>query len=188
MNLQKSFQEIRQDFPILETKIHGNKQLIYLDSAATSQKPMAVIQAMNDYYEKTNANIHRGIHALAEAATAAYESARKKTAKFVGVEDARQIVFTRNTTESINLVAYTWGRKTLQKNDLIVLTEMEHHSNLIPWYILAEEKGLEIAFVRVGMMVCLIWNTTSNCSNASRRWWLLCTCPMYWERSILPNK
>lgn len=150
MTLQKSFQDIRQDFPILETKVHGDKNLIYLDSAATSQKPSAVIQAISDYYEKMNANIHRGIHALAEAATASYEEARKKTAKFVGVEEARQIVFTRNTTESINLVAYTWGRQVLQENDLILLTEMEHHSNLVPWYILAKEKNIEIAFIRVG--------------------------------------
>ncbi len=95
---------------------------------------------MDAYYEHSNANIHRGIHALAEEATAEYEAARVKIAKFVGVADARQIIFTRNTTESINLVAYTWGRKFLQKGDLVVLTEMEHHSNLVPWYMLAQEK------------------------------------------------
>ncbi len=149
MTIEKTTQAIRQDFPILGTKVNDNKALIYLDSAATSQKPLAVIQAMNTYFEKMNANIHRGIHALAETATASYENARKKTAKFVGVEDARQIIFTRNTTESINLVAYTWGRKNLKENDLILLTEMEHHSNLIPWYILAEEKNLDIAFIKV---------------------------------------
>ena len=104
---------------------------------------------MDAYYEHSNANIHRGIHALAEEATAEYEAARVKIAKFVGVADARQIIFTRNTTESINLVAYTWGRKFLQKGDLVVLTEMEHHSNLVPWYMLAQEKGIVIEFAHV---------------------------------------
>ena len=122
---------------------------MYLDSAATSQKPFSVIQSMNDYYENMNANIHRGIHALAEAATERYEQAREKTAKFIGAGDARQVIFTRNTTESINLVAYAWGRKFLNKGDLILLTEMEHHSNLVPWYMLAEEQGLKIEFIRV---------------------------------------
>ena len=149
MTLSKRFEEIRHRFPILDIKVHQNKNLVYLDSAATSQKPDVVIQAMNDYYEKTNANIHRGIHVLAEAATAAYEGAREKTARFLGVDDARQLIFTRNTTESINLVAYSWGRKYLKKSDLILLTEMEHHSNLVPWYMLAEEKDLKIEFIRV---------------------------------------
>ena len=149
MNSVISNEEIASQFPILKQPIHQNKRLVYLDSAATAQKPLAVIQSMSAFYEHTNANIHRGIHALAEAATEAYENARAKTARFIGVEDARQLIFTRNTTESINLVAYTWGRKFLNKGDLIVLTEMEHHSNLVPWYILAEEKELRIEFVRV---------------------------------------
>lgn len=141
--------EIARQFPILKEPIHQNKRLVYLDSAATAQKPLAVIQSMNAFYEHTNANIHRGIHALAEAATEAYEIARAKTAAFIGVSDARQIIFTRNTSESINLIAYTWGREYLKKGDLIVLTEMEHHSNLVPWYMLAEEKELSIEFVHV---------------------------------------
>ncbi len=140
---------ISAQFPILQLKVHQDKRLVYLDSAATSQKPASVIRAMNDYYENLNANIHRGIHALAEAATERYEQAREKTAKFIGVHDARQIIFTRNTTESINLVAYVWGRKFLKKGDLILLTEMEHHSNLVPWYMLAEEKELKIEFIKV---------------------------------------
>lgn len=149
MSLPKNILELRQQFPIFKEMIHKDKNLVYLDSAATAQKPLTVIQAMDIYYKKMNANIHRGIHALAEAATETYEAARQKTAKFAGVQDARQIIFTRNTTESINLVAFTWGRKFLKKGDLILLTEMEHHSNLVPWYMLAEEKGLKIEFVRV---------------------------------------
>ena len=149
MNSVISNEEIASQFPILKQPIHQNKRLVYMDSAATAQKPLAVIQSMDVFYEHTNANIHRGIHALAEAATEAYENARAKTARFIGVEDTRQLIFTRNTTESINLVAYTWGRKFLNKGDLIVLTEMEHHSNLVPWYILAKEKELRIEFVRV---------------------------------------
>jgi cysteine desulfurase/selenocysteine lyase len=149
MNSEFNINHITRQFPILQTRIHQTKRLVYLDSAATSQKPEMVIRSMNDFYEHKNANIHRGIHALAEAATEAYESARKKTASFIGVSDARQIIFTRNTTESINLVAYTWGRKFLKKGDLILLTQMEHHSNLVPWYMLAEEKELKIEFIRV---------------------------------------
>ena len=150
MTFSKHIEAVRSQFPILNVNVNQDKHLVYLDSAATSQKPDVVIQAMDDYYRQINANIHRGIHALAEAATAAYELAREKTAKFIGVEDARQLIFTRNTTESINLVAYSWGRANLKKGDLIVLTEMEHHSNLVPWYMLAEEKELKIEFVRVG--------------------------------------
>ncbi|BBB48702.1 cysteine desulfurase [Pelolinea submarina] len=149
MNSVISNNEIAGQFPILKQPVHQDKRLVYLDSAATAQKPLAVIQSMNAFYEHTNANIHRGIHALAEAATEAYENARTKTARFIGVADARQLIFTRNTTESINLIAYTWGRKFLNKGDLVVLTEMEHHSNLVPWYMLAEEKELRIEFVRV---------------------------------------
>lgn len=144
-----NIQEIRNQFPIFNTLIHQDKRLVYLDSAATSQRPLSVIQTMDDFYQTANANIHRGIHQLAETATALYEAARVKTAQFIGVEDTHQIIFTRNTTESINLVAYTWGRKFLNKGDLILLTEMEHHSNLVPWYILAQEKELRIEFVKV---------------------------------------
>jgi len=150
-----NIQEIRKEFPIFKTRIHQDKQLVYLDSAATSQKPYAVIKAMNDFYEQSNANIHRGIHALAEAATESYENARQKIAGFMGVADARQIIFTRNTTESINMVAYSWGRKYLKKGDLILLTQMEHHSNLVPWYMLAQEKELKIEFIEVTEEGCL---------------------------------
>ncbi|MDK2981047.1 MAG: cysteine desulfurase / selenocysteine lyase [Chloroflexota bacterium] len=141
--------EIAAQFPILERVVHEQKRLVYLDSAATAQKPLAVIERMDAFYRESNANIHRGIHALAEEATAQYEAARASIAAFVGVADARQIVFTRNTTESINLVAYTWARKFLNKGDRILLTQMEHHSNLVPWYLLAQEKELAIDFVDV---------------------------------------
>jgi cysteine desulfurase/selenocysteine lyase len=145
-----SFQKFRADFPIIGREIRPGVPLTYLDSAATSQKPRQVIEAMSAYYEQSNANIHRGIHFLAEAATAAYEDARARVAQFIGAAEAREIVFTRNTTEGINLVAYSWGRANLQPGDVIVLTEMEHHSNLVPWYILAEEISLRLEYIRVG--------------------------------------
>jgi cysteine desulfurase/selenocysteine lyase len=142
-------QRIREDFPILKRQVHPGVPLVYLDSTASSQKPQAVIQAMDEFYRHSNANIHRGIHVLAEEATALYEAAREKTAKFIHAPSARQIIFTRNTTESINLVAYSWGRANLEKGDIVVLTEMEHHSNLAPWHILAAEKGVRLEFIPV---------------------------------------
>lgn len=140
---------IRADFPILERRTASGARVTYLDSTATSQKPLAVIEAMNDFYRRSNANIHRGVHTLAEESTALYEQAREKVAKFINAESARQIVYTRNATESINLVAYTWARANLKAGDLIVLTEMEHHSNLVPWHMLAAERGVELDFIPV---------------------------------------
>ncbi|MHB8806739.1 MAG: cysteine desulfurase [Anaerolineaceae bacterium] len=140
---------IRRDFPIFKRKIHGNKNLVYLDSAASSQKPQAVLDAMDTLYTQSYANIHRGIHELAEEATALYESSRERIAEFIHVSDPAELIFTRNTTESINLVAYAWGRKFLKTGDHILLTEMEHHSNLIPWFILASEKNIHIDFIPV---------------------------------------
>jgi len=140
---------VREDFPIFRRKIHGNKRLVYLDSAASSQKPQIVFDAMDALYEKSYANIHRGIHELAEEATAAYEGSRRSVADFVHVKNAAEIIFTRNTTESINLVAYAWGRKFLKPGDHILLTEMEHHSNLVPWFMLASEKKVHIDFVPI---------------------------------------
>jgi cysteine desulfurase/selenocysteine lyase len=142
-------EHVRGQFPVLSRETKPGVPLIYLDSAATSQKPRQVIEAMSAYYEHQNANIHRGIHRLAEEATESYESAREKVTKFIGARSPRQMIFTRNTTESINLVAYAWGRANLEKGDLIVLTEMEHHSNMVPWQILAEERGVRLAFVEV---------------------------------------
>jgi cysteine desulfurase/selenocysteine lyase len=140
---------LRAQFPVLERRVGSDKPLVYLDSAATSQKPRSVIQAMTAFYERHNANIHRGIHALAEEATASFEAARARVAEFIGASDPRSLVFTRNTTESINLVASTWARASLKPGDMILLTEMEHHSNLVPWQMLAAEKDLKLEFVRV---------------------------------------
>ncbi len=123
--------------------------LVYLDSTATSQKPVQVISAVDQVYRSYNANIHRGIHTLAEEATAAYKSARSRIAAFIGARSEREVVFTRNTTESINLVAMSWGRANLQSGDVVILTEMEHHSNLVPWHMLSAELGLQLKFIPV---------------------------------------
>jgi cysteine desulfurase/selenocysteine lyase len=141
--------EIRKDFPILQRETQPGTRLIYLDSTATSQKPLAVLNAMEDYYRSSNANIHRGVHTLAEEATTLYEQAREKIARFINAPFARQIIYTRNTTESINLVAYTWARANLTAGDLVILTEMEHHSNLVPWQMLQAERGIELDFIPV---------------------------------------
>ena len=140
-------QKIRADFPILSRDVHPGKQLVYLDSSATSQKPESVIESMDSFYRTSNANIHRGIHVLAEEATALYEQSRLNIANFIGARSPREIIFTRNTTESINLVAHAWARKFLNAGDLILLSEMEHHSNLVPWFMLAKEKGIRIEYI-----------------------------------------
>jgi cysteine desulfurase/selenocysteine lyase len=139
---------IREDFPILREQTHGHP-LIYFDSAATSQKPRNVLRALRHYYEHENANVHRGLHELASRATEAYEKSRKRVASYLGAASGDEIVFTRGTTESINLVAQAWGEKFLREGDVILLTEMEHHSNLVPWQLLAERKGVELRFVPV---------------------------------------
>ena len=140
---------IRADFPILNRETRPGVPVIYLDSTATSQKPTAVIEAMDAFYRQSNANIHRGIHTLAEEATALYEGAREKIAKFINAPSAKQVIYTRNTTESINLVAYTWARANLKSGDLVILTEMEHHSNLVPWQMLKAERGIRLEFIPV---------------------------------------
>ena len=139
---------IREDFPILKRQVN-DKPLVYFDNAATSQKPRVVIDAIDRYYREYNANIHRGIHKLAEEATVAYEEGREKVAKFVNAKRTKEIIFTRNATESLNLVAYSWGRANIGKGDKIVLTIMEHHSNIVPWQLLAEEKGAKVEFVKI---------------------------------------
>lgn len=140
---------IKADFPILNQVEPGREPLAFLDSAASSQKPRAVIDAVSAYYETTNANIHRGVYRLSERATAKYEEARHLVADFLNAPDAESCVFVRNTTEAINLVAQTWGRRNIGEGDVIVLTVMDHHSNLVPWQLLAEEQGAELAHVRV---------------------------------------
>ena len=137
---------IKKDFPILDQQVHG-KRLVYLDSAASSQKPTAVIEAMNHYYETTHANVHRGVYAIAEEATRLFEAGRAAVARFVGARDASEVVFTKNVTEAINLVAYSWGRANLSAGDVVVLTEMEHHSNLVPWLSLKAERGVELRYL-----------------------------------------
>src|ERR1700690_2895779 len=139
---------LRKDFPILDQKVHG-KPLVYFDNAATSQKPRAVIDALVHYYEHDNANVHRGIHELSNRATAGYEAGRTRAAKFINARSADEIVFTRGTTEGINLVASSWGAKNIKSGDVILLTEMEHHSNLVPWQLLAQHTGAKLAYVPV---------------------------------------
>ena len=139
---------LRADFPILDQKVHG-QPLIYLDNAATTQKPRAVIKALDHYYEHDNANVHRGIHELSNRSTSAFEAARQRTAKFINARSADEIIFTRGTTEGINLVAAAWGPKFIKSGDTILLTEMEHHSNIVPWQLLAERTGAKLAFIPV---------------------------------------
>jgi cysteine desulfurase/selenocysteine lyase len=141
-------EKIRKDFPILSRDIRG-KKLIYFDNAATSQKPRQVIDAISDYYSQHNANVHRGVHKLSEEATESFEAARKKVADFVNAGDVRQIVFTRNATESINIVSYSWGRRNIKKGDEVLLTQMEHHANLVPWQQLAKETGAKLKFIPI---------------------------------------
>ena len=139
---------IREDFPILREQAHGHP-LIYFDNAATSQKPRNVLDALRNYYEHENANVHRGLHELSSRATAAYEKSRQRVANYLGAASADEIIFTRGTTESINLVAQAWGGKFIRARDVILLTEMEHHSNLVPWQLLAERTGAQLRFVPV---------------------------------------
>src|SRR5437867_8578939 len=139
---------IREDFPILHEQAHGHP-LIYFDSAATSQKPRAVIETLRHYYEHENANVHRGLHMLSSRATEAYEKSRQRVAEYIGAESPNEIIFTRGTTESINLVAQAWGGKFIREGDVILLTVMEHHSNLVPWQLLAERTGARLRFVPV---------------------------------------
>mgnify|MGYP003945763271 CR=1 FL=1 len=139
---------IRKDFPILSREIYG-KPLAYLDNTATTQKPVAVLNAVDDFYRQYNANVHRGVYRMAEEATAKYEAARATVARFLNARSAKEIVFTRGTTESINLVALSWGRKFVGEGDVIVATEMEHHSNMVPWQMLAQEKGATLRYIPV---------------------------------------
>ena len=142
------WKKLRADFPILDQTVHG-QPLIYLDNAATTQKPRAVIDALRKYYERDNANVHRGIHELSNRATAAFEAARARAARFLNARSADEIIFTRGTTESINLVAAAWGMAHLKRGDRILLTEMEHHSNIVPWQLLAERVGAQLLFLPI---------------------------------------
>lgn len=141
-------QTLRKDFPILQRQV-GNKPLIYLDNAATSQKPTAVLQTLDDYYQRHNSNVHRGVHTLSEEATQAYEDARVKVAHFINAPSPKQVIFTAGTTGSINLVAYTWGRANLGPGDEVLITEMEHHSNIVPWQMLRDQLGFTLRHVPI---------------------------------------
>ncbi len=144
-----SIETIRKDFPILQRKVRDNKSLVYLDNASTSQKPIQVIDAINDYYKNQNANIHRAVYALAEEATEAYENTREKIANFLNIQKREEIIFVRGTTEAINLVAYSWGRQNINKGDIIVTTEYEHHSNIVPWQLLAKEREAKLEYIGI---------------------------------------
>ncbi len=144
-----SVEKVKADFPLLERRVH-NRRLVYLDSAASSQRPRSVLDAMQRYYETAHANVHRGVYSIAEEADRLYESSRVKVGRFVGAPDpAHEIVFTKNATESINLVACTWGRRNLKNGDAVVLTLMEHHANIVPWLTLADELGLELRYLGI---------------------------------------
>jgi len=140
---------VKKDFPVLERLVHG-KRLVYLDSASSAQKPLAVIESMSRYYETTHANVHRGVYEMAQEATRLYEDARAKVARFIGASSADEVVFTKNATEAINLVAYAWGRKNLGAEDIVVTSEIEHHANFVPWLQLRGETGTRLRFLRLG--------------------------------------
>lgn len=147
-SIETDWRKMRDDFPALDQTVHGHA-LVYLDNAATSQKPRVVLDALNRFYEHDNANVHRGIHELSNRATAAFEAARKRVARFLNARASEEIIFTRGTTEAINLVATAWGNRHMQPGDQILLTEMEHHSNLVPWQLLAQRTGAKLVFVPV---------------------------------------
>lgn len=157
--------KIREDFPILHQKING-KQFVYFDNAATSQKPKSVVEAISDYYNNYNANVHRGLYKISALATEAYNNARQKVANFIGATP-QEVIFTSGTTASINLVAYSWGQENLKENDVVVLSEMEHHSNIVPWHILQKRLGFILRFIEVDENGCLqLDDLTEKCKDA----------------------
>ena len=144
-----SLEDIRKDFPVLNRRVRDDKKLVYLDNAATTQKPNQVIDAITDYYQNHNSNIHRAVHALAEESTEAFEVTRDKVAKFLNIQNREEIVFVKGTTEAINLVAYAWGRDNVQKGDVVITTEYEHHSNIVPWQLLTQDRGAELKYIDI---------------------------------------
>ncbi len=161
-------EKLKRDFPILKRKIHG-KRLVYLDNAATTQKPRQVIEAIREYYETINSNVHRGLHTLAEEATEAFEKTRARTAEFIGGVKPEEVVYTRGTTEAINLVAYSWGRYNIDSGDNIVLTEMEHHANLVPWIALAKETGATLRYIPIDENGCLVLDDINEIIDSNTR-------------------
>lgn len=158
---------IRADFPILHQEVHPGKPLVFLDSAASSQKPLSVIEAMNQYYRHTHANVHRGIHMLSEAATTAFEAARDKVQNFINAARREEIIFTTNTTGSLNLLVQTWGRANLGVGDTVILSQLEHHANIVPWQILAQEKGFTIEYIPITSAYTLDLEAYQRLLNAS---------------------
>jgi len=144
-----SLEDIRKDFPVLNRRVRDDKKLVYLDNAATTQKPNQVIDAITDYYQNHNSNIHRAVHALAEESTEAFEVTRDKVANFLNIQNREEIVFVKGTTEAINLVAYAWGRDNVQKGDVVITTEYEHHSNIVPWQLLTQDRGAELKYIDI---------------------------------------
>ena len=144
-----SLEDIRKDFPVLNKRVRDDKKLVYLDNASTTQKPNQVIDAITDYYQNHNSNIHRAVHALAEESTEAFEVTRDKVAKFLNIQNREEIVFVKGTTEAINLVAYAWGRDNVQKGDVVITTEYEHHSNIVPWQLLTQDRGAELKYIDI---------------------------------------
>ena len=145
----ETFESLRNDFPVLERKVRDGKKLVYLDNAATTQKPIQVIDAISDYYKNNNSNIHRAVHALAEESTEAFEQTRDKVAEFLNIKDAQEIIFVKGTTEAINLVANAWGRDNVKEGDIIVTTEYEHHSNIVPWQLLTQDKKAQLKYIDI---------------------------------------
>ena len=144
-----SLEEIRKDFPVLDRRVRDDKKLVYLDNAATTQKPNQVIDAISDYYKNHNSNIHRAVHALAEESTEAFEHTRDKVAEFLNIQDPQEVIFTKGTTEAINLVANAWGRDNVKEGDIIVTTEYEHHSNIVPWQLLTQDKKAQLKYIDI---------------------------------------
>ena len=175
----RTVEDVREDFPILDRTVHG-KVLAYLDNAATSQKPRAVLDAIRVYYERGNANVHRALHALGEEATAAFEHDRAKVQRLVNARSKREIIFTRGTTEAINLVASSWGDAFLKKGDVILLSDMEHHSNLVPWQLVCARKGCTLAFIPLTRRARWTWRGRRNCGRTGSAWWPSPTSPTSW--------
>tara|TARA_B100000029_G_scaffold117122_1_gene110188 strand:+ start:99 stop:1343 length:1245 start_codon:yes stop_codon:yes gene_type:complete len=144
-----SLEEIRKDFPVLDRRVRDDKKLVYLDNAATTQKPNQVIDAISDYYKNHNSNIHRAVHALAEESTEAFEHTRDKVAEFLNIQDPQEVIFTKGTTEAINLVANAWGRDNVKEGDIVVTTEYEHHSNIVPWQLLTQDKKAQLKYIDI---------------------------------------
>ena len=149
MMQKRSIKDARGDFPMMDRQVHGDKRLVYLDNASTTQKPLQVIDTLTKYYKNYNANIHRAVYVIATEATTAYEGVREKTAKFIGAKNHDEIIFVRGTTEAINMVAYAWGRANISEGDVIVTTEYEHHSNIVPWQMLVKEKKAILKYIDI---------------------------------------